>query len=34
MEKKAVVKNYIFLGIMLGAMVLGAIVGWLWLPRK
>ena len=27
MEKKAVVKNYIFLGIMLGAMVLGAIVG-------
>ena len=29
MEKKAVVKNYIFLGIMLGAMVLGAIVGWL-----
>ena len=29
MEKKAVVKNYIFLGIMLGAMVIGAIVGWL-----
>ena len=29
MEKKAVVKNYIFLGIMLGAMVLGAIVGWM-----
>ena len=29
MEKKAVVKNYIFLGIMLRAMVLGAIVGWL-----
>ena len=29
MEKKAVVKNYIFLAIMLGAMVLGAIVGWL-----
>ena len=29
MEKKAVVKNYIFLGIMLGAMILGAIVGWL-----
>ena len=30
MEKKAVVKNYIFLGIMLGAMVIGAIVGWLF----
>ena len=29
MEKKAVARNYIFLGIMLGAMVLGAIVGWL-----
>ena len=29
MEKKAVVKNYIFLGIMLGAMVVGALVGWL-----
>ena len=29
MEKKAVVRNYIFLGIMLGAMILGAIVGWL-----
>lgn len=29
MEKKAVVKNYIFLGIMLGAMIIGAIVGWL-----
>ena len=29
MEKKAVVRNYIFLGIMLGAMVIGAIVGWL-----
>lgn len=29
MEKKSVLKNYVFLGIMLGAMVLGAIVGWL-----
>ena len=29
MEKKAVVKNYIFLGIMLGAMIIGALVGWL-----
>ena len=29
MEKKAVARNYIFLGIMLGAMVLGALFGWL-----
>ena len=28
MEKKSVLKNYTFLGIMLGAMVLGCIVGW------
>ena len=28
MEKKSVAKNYRFLAIMLGAMVLGAIVGW------
>ncbi|MCQ2401618.1 MAG: dicarboxylate/amino acid:cation symporter [Lachnospiraceae bacterium] len=30
MDKKAIVKNYKFLGIMIGAMVLGAIVGWVW----
>lgn len=30
MEKKSVARNYAFLGIMLGSMVLGAIVGWLF----
>lgn len=29
MDKKSVAKNYRFLGIMLGAMILGCIVGWL-----
>ena len=29
MDKKAVAKNYRFLAIMLGAMVLGCIAGWL-----
>lgn len=29
MDKKAVAKNYRFLAIMLGAMILGCIVGWL-----
>ncbi len=28
MEKKSIAKNYAFLAIMLGSMVLGAIVGW------
>ena len=28
MQKKSVIKNYIFLGILLGAMVLGGITGW------
>ena len=28
MDKKAVAKNYRFLAIMLGAMVLGCIAGW------
>lgn len=28
MEKKSVAKNYAFLGIMLGSMILGALVGW------
>ena len=30
MEKKSIAKNYVFLAIMLGAMVLGAILGWAW----
>ena len=29
MDKKSVVKNYAFLAVLLGAMVLGSIVGWL-----
>jgi len=28
MQKKSVIKNYIFLGILLGSMVLGGITGW------
>ena len=28
MEKKSIAKNYAFLAIMLGSMILGAIVGW------
>ena len=28
MEAKSVAKNYRFMAIMIGAMVLGAIVGW------
>ena len=30
MDKKGIAGNYRFLGIMIGAMVLGAIVGWVW----
>ena len=30
MEAKAVAKNYRFMAIMIGAMVLGALVGWFW----
>ena len=30
MEAKSVAKNYRFMAIMIGAMVLGAIVGWFW----
>lgn len=30
MEKRSVMKNYRFLAIMLGAMILGCIVGWFW----
>jgi Na+/H+-dicarboxylate symporter len=29
MQKKSVVKNYVFLGILLGAMVFGGLTGWL-----
>lgn len=28
LNKKAITKNYLFLGIMLGAMILGCLVGW------
>ena len=30
MEKKSIVRNYLFLAVMLGAMVLGAIAGRIW----
>lgn len=30
MEKKSVARNYAFLALMLGSMVLGALVGWIW----
>ncbi len=30
MEKRSIAKNYVFLAIMLGAMILGAILGWVW----
>ena len=30
LNKKSIARNYAFLGIMLGAMILGCIVGWLW----
>ncbi|MBR4870383.1 MAG: cation:dicarboxylase symporter family transporter, partial [Oscillospiraceae bacterium] len=30
MEKKSILKNYSFLAIMLGSMILGALVGWFW----
>lgn len=30
MEKKSIAKNYVFLAIMLGSMILGAIVGWIF----
>ena len=30
MEKKSVARNYAFLAIMLGSMILGAIVGWVF----
>ena len=30
MEKKSIAKNYVFLAVMLGAMILGAILGWVW----
>ena len=30
MEKRSVMKNYRFLAIMLGAMIAGCVVGWIW----
>ena len=30
LNKKSVAHNYLFLGIMLGSMILGAVVGWMW----
>ena len=30
MEAKAVAKNYRFMAIMIGSMILGAIAGWVW----
>ena len=30
MEKKSVAKNYAFLAVMLGSMILGAIIGWIF----
>ena len=30
MKKKSIARNYAFLVIMLGAMILGAILGWVW----
>ena len=30
MDKKSVAKNYRFMAIMIGSMILGAIVGWIW----
>ena len=30
MEAKSVAKNYRFMALMLGSMILGAIVGWIW----
>lgn len=30
MEAKSVAKNYRFMAIMIGAMILGAIAGWIW----
>ncbi len=30
MEKKSIARNYAFLAVMLGAMILGAVVGWIF----
>ena len=30
MEAKSVAKNYRFMTIMIGSMILGAILGWVW----
>lgn len=30
LNKKSIARNYLFLGIMLAAIILGCIVGWFW----
>ncbi len=30
MERKSVIKNYRFMAIMIGCMIAGAVVGWIW----
>jgi len=30
MNKKSIAKNYAFMAVMLGAMILGSILGWVW----
>ena len=30
LSKKSVARNYAFLAVMLGAMILGSIVGWIF----
>ena len=30
LNRKSIAKNYLFLGVMLAAMALGCIAGWLW----
>ena len=30
LNKKSVARNYVFLGIMLASMILGAITGWIF----
>ena len=30
LSKKSVARNYAFLAVMLGSMILGAIVGWIF----
>ena len=34
LTKKSVARNYAFLAIMLGSMILGAVVGWIYDPKE